>query len=338
MNPFSILINHMRFILFGGLMAGMAGMVHAQSPGGGQVGGTGTGGAPAGQLPSDIRSTSTDPRYPVDPRNAPIGQRNPYDGATAGQVSLDPRNTPIGQRNPYGGATAGQVPLDPRNTPIGQRDAYGGVAAGQLPSESRDAPAGQGNAYGRPTIGQSLPDSRNAPFGPSRTYGGAAAGQVPAVSGSTPTGQNRSYGYGTAWGQSPPASGNTSQRYSGQYPPTSENTSQRYTYGATPGKASIGKKRTYGATAPEQPPTGSGKAPAGQRDLQRGWAQPPASGSGNASLRERYPQGSADSGQRIPDKRDSVGDTSRRQEPISLGRERTIDPGPVRKAPETGGR
>ena len=161
MNRSFILVNHMRFILFGGVMAGMAGMVHAQSPRGGQVGGIGTGGASAGQLPSAIRSTSTDPRYPVDPRNAPIGQRNPYGGATAGQVPLDPRNTPIGQRNPYGGAMAGQVPLDPRNTPIGQRDAYRGVTAGQLPSDSKDASAGQGNTYGSPTIGRSLPDSRN---------------------------------------------------------------------------------------------------------------------------------------------------------------------------------
>lgn len=35
MNRSFILVNHMRFILFGGVMAGMAGMVHAQSPRGG---------------------------------------------------------------------------------------------------------------------------------------------------------------------------------------------------------------------------------------------------------------------------------------------------------------
>ena len=79
MNRSFILVNHMRFILFGGVMAGMAGMVHAQSPRGGQVGGIGTGGASAGQLPSDSKDASA-------------GQGNTYGSPTIGRSLPDSRN------------------------------------------------------------------------------------------------------------------------------------------------------------------------------------------------------------------------------------------------------
>jgi len=377
MNPSSILINRARFILMGGLMAGMAGMTgmaHTQSPGGGQVGGIGTGGAPAGQLPSDIRNTSIDPRYRVDPRNTPINQRNPYErnpygGATAGQAPLDPRNIPLGQRDMQGGATtAAQSPYNSRNIPIGQRDTYSGATVRQHSFDPIDASArqgntgqgntGQGNPYGSPAIGQSQFDLRNVLSGPNRTYGGAATAQFPVGSRSAPTGltgptgPSSPYGFGTTAVQAPSTLENIGQKHiygatAGQTPFGSGSAykDERQSYDATmgqpvpdQGKASVGKKRAYSVTAPQQPPTGSGKTSPGEKDTQDGRAQPSASVPGNASPRERQPQGSVDSGRGMHDRKDPVGEASRRQESISIGRERAINPGPLPKVPETGGR
>lgn len=362
MNLFSILINPARFILMSGLM-GMAGIAHAQSPGGGQYGGIGTGGAPTGQLPSDIRSTSIDPRYPVDPRNTPINQGNPYSpygGATAAQVPLDPRNTP---RDMQGGATAAQSPYISRNIPIAQRNDYGGGPARQhsfdpIDASARQGNTGQGNPYGSPAIGQSQSDLRNALSGPNRTYSGAATAQFPVGSRSAPTGltgptgPSSPYGFGSAAVQAPSTLENIGQKHiygttAGQttFGSGSAYKDERQSYDATmgqpvpdQGKASVGKKGAYSVTAPQHPSTGSGKTPAGEKDIQDGRVKPSASGSGNASPRERQPQGSVDSGRGMHDRKDPVGEASRRQEPISIGRERAINPGPLRKVPETGGR
>jgi hypothetical protein len=72
MKHISVLKNARSALLAGMVVFGVAGVVHAQIPGPGQVGGMGQGGAPAGEFPSDRG-------------NVPPTQRNMQGGASPGQ-------------------------------------------------------------------------------------------------------------------------------------------------------------------------------------------------------------------------------------------------------------
>jgi hypothetical protein len=200
----SILVNNIinnPLILVAGLLFGLSGAVQAQTPGPGQFGGLGQGGAPTGMFPSDLRNMPPERRDPVPPQQG---------GTPAAQFPPDPRNAPIDQRITSPAATAGQLPADSRPGGPGQFPAHGGTGQpqgdlrsilGQKPppgrttaGDSKKTSSGQKRTYGSATSGKARRDSKDATYEDQRTYGSATREKGTSGAGDTYIDQSRAYG------------------------------------------------------------------------------------------------------------------------------------------------
>lgn len=117
-----ILKNTFQSILLAGMFFGIVGVVHAQIPGPGQVGGMGQGGAPAGQFPSSGPGAlpgQPDPsklqRGSTDEQGMPDKKDSSRDSSQGQGVGLPKRDSGVGSGvlNPSGGAKDPSAPGAP---------------------------------------------------------------------------------------------------------------------------------------------------------------------------------------------------------------------------------
>jgi hypothetical protein len=134
---------------------------------------------------------SIGPGYGSDTRNSPIGQRDANGGlAGGGQLPSDRRNSSLDPRRTYGGTTS-QYPADPRNTPLGQRGVYGSQGASGTYGGSGGSYGAYGTTGGYGATGTNTAQpalERNAPIDPLHTYSGPSAGQYSSDSRNPATG------------------------------------------------------------------------------------------------------------------------------------------------------